>query len=139
MQISCLKSPFVTEKGSVRGRSHHMKPRTKQSVKSLLMSDHEIRDLSNQSFRFNDLYHEAVLCVAFSSNGEEVIAGGHSGNVKVFNLKVSLEGNEYQKNLAAHDFFRSLKIAPFSLLLHSCGEKSGIFKLRKKSCTARLF
>ena len=67
-----------------------MKPRTKQSVKSLLMSDHEIRDLSNQSFRFNDLYHEAVLCVAFSSNGEEVIAGGNSGNVKVFNLKVSL-------------------------------------------------
>lgn len=51
------------------------------------MSDHEMRDLSNQSFVFNELHHETVNCVTFTANGEEVVAGGQSGKVKVFNLK----------------------------------------------------
>ena len=36
-----------------------------------------------QSFVFHDLHHEMVLCVAFSHDGEEVVAGGMSGHVKV--------------------------------------------------------
>ena len=36
-----------------------------------------------QSFIFHDLHHEMVLCVAFSHDGEEVVAGGMSGHVKV--------------------------------------------------------
>ena len=82
---------FLTGKGSVRGRSYHSKSRTKQTVNSLLTSDHEIRDLSNQSFVFNELHHENVLCVAFDPWGEEVAAGGVSGNIKIFNLKARIE------------------------------------------------
>ena len=82
---------FVAGKGSVKGRSHHLKVRTKQSVNSLLTSDHEIRDLSNQSFVFNDVHHENVQCVAFGPFGEEVAAGGQSGEIKIFNLKARNE------------------------------------------------
>ena len=72
----------------MRGRTHHnVKHNTKQTVSSLLTSDHEMRDLSNQSFVFNELHHEVVLCVTFTPNGEEVVAGGQSGHVKVFNVK----------------------------------------------------
>ena len=57
----------------MRGRTHHnVKHNTKQTVSSLLTSDHEMRDLSNQSFVFNELHHEVVLCVTFTPNGEEV-------------------------------------------------------------------
>ena len=78
-------------KGSVKGRSHYMKPYTRQSVNSLLTYDHDIRDLSNQSFVFNELNHEIVLCVAFDPDGEEIVAGGQTGTVKVFNLKARNE------------------------------------------------
>ena len=81
----------ILGKGSVRGRSHHMKPYTRQSVNSLLTYDHDIRDLSNQSFVFNELNHEIVLCVAFHPDGEEIVAGGQTGTVKVFNLKARKE------------------------------------------------
>ena len=64
-----------------------MKSRTKQTVNSLLTHDHDIRDLSQQSFVFNELYHEYILCVAFDPWGEEVAAGGQSGDIKIFNLK----------------------------------------------------
>ena len=67
---------FQTGKGSVLGRSLHTKSRTKQNVNSLLTSDHELRDLSNQSFVFNELHQENVLCVAFDPFKEEVAAGG---------------------------------------------------------------
>jgi WD40 repeat protein len=52
-------------------------------VHSLITTDHGLRDLSNQSFVFHDLHHEMVLCVTFSPDSEEVVAGGMSGNVKV--------------------------------------------------------
>ena len=68
-----------------------MKPYTRQSVNSLLTYDHDIRDLSNQSFVFNELNHEIVLCVAFDPDGEEIVAGGQTGTVKVFNLKARNE------------------------------------------------
>ena len=50
-----------------------------------------IRDLSNQSFVFNEIHHEVVLCVAFDPTGEEVVAGGQSGHVQVLNLKARKE------------------------------------------------
>ncbi len=70
----------------MRGRSHHNQPHTKQTVKSLLAKN-DLRDLSNQSFVFNELHHEPCLCVTFTPSGEELVVGGHSGKVKVFNLK----------------------------------------------------
>ncbi len=36
-----------------------------------------------QSFVFHELHNETVLCVAFSPDGEEVVAAGQSGLVKV--------------------------------------------------------
>ena len=56
-----------------------------------MTSDHEIRDLSNQSFVFNDVHHENVTCVSFGPFGEEVAAGGQSGEIKIFNLKARNE------------------------------------------------
>ena len=44
-----------------------------------------------QSFVFHDLHHEMVLCVAFSHDGEEVVAGGMSGHVKVGRFLRSIE------------------------------------------------
>ena len=39
-----------------------------------------------QSFNFYELHDEMVLCVAFSPAGDEVVASGHSGHVKIYNL-----------------------------------------------------
>ena len=75
-EINFFPILFHTGKGSVLGRSLHTKSRTKQNVNSLLTSDHELRDLSNQSFVFNELHQENVLCVAFDPFKEEVAAGG---------------------------------------------------------------
>lgn len=79
------------------------------------MSDHEIRDLSNQSFVFNELHHELVNCVAFTPNGEEVIAGGQSGKVKVFNLK----GRKERLCLSGHkEAVNTVSVSPDGL--HLC-------------------
>lgn len=69
---------------------HPLKQAFKQNVTSLITFDQELRDLSNKSFRFQELNHEMVLCVGFSPDGEEVVASGLSGSVKVFNLKARL-------------------------------------------------
>ena len=74
-------------KTSMKVRTNSFKRLQQQTVSSLITFDHELRDLSNQSFVFNELSCETVLCVAFSPDGEEIIASGHSGTIKVFNLR----------------------------------------------------
>ncbi len=75
---------YVVERASLK---HRGAPQFRQSVHSLITTDHGLRDLSNQSFVFHDLHHELVLCVAFSPDGEEVVASGMSGDVKVYNVR----------------------------------------------------
>jgi len=70
--------------GSFRGTPAD---RFRQTVASLMTADNEVRDLSNQSFLFNELHPEAVLHVDFSPEGDEVVACGVSGDVRVFNLR----------------------------------------------------
>lgn len=94
----------ILRKGSVKGRSHHLRPYTKQTVNHMLTFDHDLRDLSNQSFIFNELHHEMVLCVDFSSDSERVVASGTSGHVKVFSMKsrslqLSLTGHKFAVNV----------------------------------------
>ena len=99
-------------RASLKHRGHYSPSSLRgHNVHSLITADHTLRDLSNQarqeglliwlaalllrlgpihsllpflqSFVFHDLHHEMVLCVAFSHDGEEVVAGGMSGHVKV--------------------------------------------------------
>jgi WD40 repeat protein len=70
-----------------------------------MTADHEVRDLSNQSFLFNELHPEAVLNVDFSPDGDEVVACGQSGTVRVFNLRarglrLTLTGHKEAANVA---------------------------------------
>lgn len=78
-----------------------MKPHTKQTVNSLLTKEHEMRDLSNQSFVFNELHNETVLTVEFDPTGEEVVAGGQSGLVKVYSLKSRTLRLSFEKHTEA--------------------------------------
>lgn len=65
-------------------RSNSFKRLQQQTVSSFITFDHDLRDTSNQSFVFNELSCEMVLCVAFSPDGEEIVASGKSGTIKVF-------------------------------------------------------
>jgi len=70
-----------------------------------MTADHEVRDLSNQSFLFNEIHPEAVLNVDFSPDGDEIVACGQSGVVRVFNLRarglrLTLEGHNEAANVA---------------------------------------
>ncbi len=79
--FKCTFLMFFLGKPSVKGRSGSQ--RTRQTVGSILTFGHELRDLSNMSYIFNELNHEQVMSVDFSPDGEEVVAGGQSGMVKV--------------------------------------------------------
>ena len=70
-------------KASMKVRSSSFKRSNTMTVNSLITMDHELRDLSNRSFVFNELNHENVICVNFSPDGEEIVASGKSGEVKV--------------------------------------------------------
>lgn len=60
---------------------------SKPNMTKLITADHDLRDLSNQSFLFQELNHDTVLFVDFNADGTEVIASSLSGTVKVFNLR----------------------------------------------------
>ena len=59
-----------------------------QTVNQFITTDHhDLKDLSNKSFLFNELHDEMILSVGFSPDGTEVVVAGQSGAVKIFNLE----------------------------------------------------
>ena len=59
-----------------------------QTVNQFITTDHhDLKDLSNKSFSFNELHDEMILSVGFSPDGTEVVVAGQSGAVKIFNLE----------------------------------------------------
>ena len=65
----------------VRKKDYH------QTVHQIITTDHhDLKDLSNKSFSFNELHDEIILSVGFSPDGAEVVVSGQSGAVKIFNL-----------------------------------------------------
>ncbi|TRY73964.1 hypothetical protein TCAL_11343 [Tigriopus californicus] len=81
-----IKQPPKRRYSNGLGRSKSVRG-FKTNMTKLITADHDLRDLSNQSFLFQELNHETVLFVDFNADGTEVIAGGLSGTVKVFNLR----------------------------------------------------
>ena len=67
---------------TIRRKEHH------QTVNQIITTDHhDLKDLSNKSFCFNELHDEMILSVGFSPDGTEVVVSGQSGAVKIFNLE----------------------------------------------------
>ena len=66
----------------LRPKDHH------QTVNQFITTDHhDLKDLSNKSFSFNELHDETILSVGFSPDGTEIVVAGQSGAVKIFNLE----------------------------------------------------
>ena len=83
---NCL--PFA-ESSSLKRRSSFQiqQSKDKYALQQILAKDRQdVRDLSHQSFNFYELHEEMVLCVDFSPSGDEVVAAGNSGHLKVYNL-----------------------------------------------------